>query len=218
MRLYKVEVGRNWEWATFTTLRGSYTESGSRCEVCGRLPLKRTHPGVFELDDDRPIADFTSAGGAILATRDTAQELAQTLMGLLPRPTVLQGRFRGRRSYDGPELLELVFEKTISWNPKVSTLEVHFCEGCQRPDKVKVLNVETREHEEEVGPNRYRIVPHAARTPGKGILLNQSELEDNDFFFYGDRFFMCTEKARRFIVSRQWTNIEFLEYGESLPA
>ena len=101
----------------------------------------------------------------------------------------------------------------VPFNPERSTLElVRSCEKCGRRE-YKYLGIEEPPHEEKVG-ERWEMVPRRPRQPGMGVILPQSAVGDNDFFDYGNNFHMCTQRAKDYIESREWTNIEFVEYGE----
>ena len=93
---------------------------------------------------------------------------------------------------------------------RLAALDWQLCPTCTKASKVNIRGVETREHEVEIGPDRYRMIPHKSREPGMGILLHQSESVGSDLLIYGDtRLFMCNEKAKAYIQSKEWTNIEF---------
>jgi hypothetical protein len=57
------------------------------------------------------------------------------------------------------------------------------------------------------------------RKRGKGLFVEESQLDGCDFFrakYTG--LTLCTDKAKNFIVERGYGNVDFLEYGDIIPA
>jgi len=159
------------------------------------------------------VGDFMTAIDLFLARSPIAEELAGHFKGIEPREIVVGWRRGSSVKYNGPELKELWMPLKIPFNPEGSTLElVRSCDKCGRRE-YKYLGIEEPPHEEKI-EDRWEMVARRPRKPGMGVILPESALQGCDFFDYGNNFHMCTARAKEYIESRGWTNIEFIEYGE----
>jgi len=56
---------------------------------------------------------------------------------------------------------------------------------------------------------------HTPREVGKGIFIDKRELGDFDFFrIEKSTFLLCTEKVKKYIEKREFSNVLFLEVGD----
>jgi hypothetical protein len=61
------------------------------------------------------------------------------------------------------------------------------------------------------------ITVHMPRITGKGIHINQEDLQGADIFgvYEVPGWIFCTERAKRTIEEQRFTNVSFLEVGET---
>lgn len=192
---------------------------GSICPECGARPTERVY-GIAIAYQEGPPQSF--AVGTLLAQVSVAEDLASRFSGLALEPVYIYksewaGPFADKRPkyakrYVGPQYVELRFTKDIKLDAERSTLDLtNRCSTCNR-GTYRILGME-RESEEELIDGRWMKQSAVPRDPSRGLFVSREELGDNDFFTYGGVFKYCTEEVRDFILSRNYTNMRFLECG-----
>lgn len=180
------------------------------------------------------IGDFTwvAAHQAMVVTQRLAQQferwglngyhLAPVEMSQekgLKRPTRLTKRTKRRvwLPYEGPPLYQLVVDSVVDVDLVISTthLRTQGCDVCGWHDRV-ADGVEDWDHVYD--PTRNEIVyTHAPRRPGKGIYVESSRLRERQFFQLSNirTWPLCTEPVKRLVEESAFTNVAFLEWGET---
>jgi hypothetical protein len=182
------------------------------------------------MDDNRPInvewedgsdtiADFVHCGAKIVTRRYIADTLLSHFSGFsttkiempdhpnLRRPPESETLSTSRvwLPYDGPELCAIrAFEVDMDASSTISVERE--CGACG-----------TRRYRRPEGVERRTAARHTARDPNAGLFFRRSALHNADIFRARWTFMtLCTDRVRRLILSNNWSNIEFLEFGDVL--
>lgn len=221
MKLYRIgseeHLGSNFGYFT-PNLEGTSRPVGRPCPLGSDCPLgtvnrRRRRPARLNYVGG-PVGDFMDAIDFLVARREVAEELALSFTEIRPSPIVVNGPKRGEAvRYKGPEMLELRLAFVVPYNPGISSLRMRSCcTGCRRVS-YEVEGMELRPREVKID-DRWVMVDREPRQPGQGVIVFEQDLDGRDFFTFGDWLQLCTERAKRFIEERGWTNVSFIEYGE----
>lgn len=121
--------------------------------------------------------------------------------------------------YDGPELSELWVTCWVHCDLERSSVRLtrevagiiadtpgYHADGVERVESW---------YDREQAELRYRRTP---RQSGKGLLIPDAALDGADIFraFEQPGAILCTERVREFILEQHFSNIDFLEYGDTV--
>ena len=184
------------------------------CSLCGRGRLPDL---LLEWEDGSDeVGDFTSAGARIVCKESVA-----TLIGRFkgwearsiqfndhPKLHKPAGGSRVRRiwlPYEGPPLVEVAPTFLVKDPAPETTFAVEQrCEACGVPAYKRFDGVEQWDSRGRRG-----------RSPGKGLFVKESDLRGNDIFgLFGTGLVLATDRVRETIVSEDFSNVAFLEYGQ----
>ena len=188
------------------------------CGVCPKIPPNQT---ALEWDEgSSEIGDFVFTGAELVARESVADELMGQFSGLAKRPVVYidhpsfhrpkrltkRSKIRVWLPYEGPPLCALEFVPRIELHPNSTVSVDKSCSTCG-----------FRQYKDFVGLERVAGPKHTLREPGKGFFFRPRDLEGIDFFtpkHTGYR--LCTQTAKDYIIGRGFTNVYFLEVGETI--
>jgi hypothetical protein len=217
-------------WKLYVPIGGQYADlvalaldppKARTCKVCGNKPwVDDDHVEVVWEPGADQIADFTNGVGCIIVKEEIADALLSRFKGFEKGRVVMAPDPKGKRPkritkrtklrvwlpYDGPPLvwLHIVHEAPLLPQSTV-TVEEH-CPTCGYTL-----------YREFVGIEEKNSARHTRRQPGKGFFFSHQALAGRDFFCPKHTGFnLCTDRAKEFILSRGWNNIEFLEVGDIL--
>ncbi|MCH8806240.1 MAG: hypothetical protein IH986_09155 [Planctomycetes bacterium] len=117
--------------------------------------------------------------------------------------------------YEGPELHELWVTRDVPMDGERTTAHlVKRCAscGCERYELDGAENIEGHWDRER----RTYLRMRKPREQGKGVFLRKRDLGDADIFYLREfcGWVFCTDRVKRFIEERGYTNIDFFEMGE----
>lgn len=201
------------------------------CARCGRGALyERPKPLVFEWEPGSDlIGDFVWPNSSrVVVKKSVLDALAWEFSGfhaetveMIQDPKLKPPKRRTSRSkpriwlpYAGPELVELWPDRIVPFLP-ATTIEIPYrCEDCGREMR-RISGGEVKAHLYD--RNKGDLVPDLQpRVPGQGVFVASSEVKDSPIFRleeFSEAIF-CTNDVKAFIESEDFTNIDFLEYGD----
>jgi hypothetical protein len=204
----------------FAQLNRHYQEPlGSRCQECNAvledIPQELS---VEWADGSDCVGDFVYAGTDIVLRKSVADDLHKVATGFTtmsidffdhPNLRKPKGKSRAQRvkriwiPYEGPPLIQLIPTRKVSPN-RQSTVEVEStCKTCGTIRFSSILGVEKK-----------NIAMHEKRIAGKGVFINREDLRGDDIFNLAyTQITLCTSNVKEFIEKNNYSNIEFLEYG-----
>lgn len=200
------------------------------CPECGSARQARVPPLVLEwLPGSDVVGDFTWPGGDVVVIQRVMEAL-QTFRGfdfkpveiwdnpkrLRPSRTTRRTKPRVGLPYKGPPLYELWVTAWLHADAERSSLRLErVCKTCGS-NFYRLEGAEARTHRYDP-VTRELSERHIARTPGKGIYVAHAALGDVDIFRVVETpaWVLCTEVVREAIEARGFTNISFLEIGET---
>lgn len=218
MKLWRFKIPRDDQFARASRV-GTWEQQGDPPRSV-RVP-----PMVIEWEpSSTAVGDFTWAGpGEYLVKKSVAEEIRDAGFGGFEMGVVEMRPNRDHKRpkrnmislpYDGPEVVELMVTKWVPLDMEHSTVKV-----ARYEDGKPVYALEGMETTKTVDWNREtgeleKI--HIPRTPGMGAYVRKSELNDCSFFKMIELpvGFLCTDRARDFILDKCYTNIGFSEAGE----
>jgi hypothetical protein len=210
---------------------GSWSD-GALCPECTASSEQRVLPLVFEWEPGSDvIGDFTFAGFGddIAITKRVADALMRFggfELGAIDmfqrrglKPPKNPARVRKPRvwlSYQGAPLHALWVTKHVPLDFERSSVQVvRKCKTCGE----KQFKIEgTEKFSLEVNEDVTAVAEiHTQRVPGKGFYIDERHLADAAIFrlMELDAMVLCTDTVKRFIESQGFTNIAFLECGET---
>jgi hypothetical protein len=187
-------------------LEGTFVDDG-RCNACNRLLRRRVSPIIVEWlrsekKGPKEIADFSWTGDELIVRPAVRHFLASSFTGFEFGPVQIKepSSTRAKRSAalpkllvkpaDATELSDVLVTAFCSMNTKKSQVQVfQSCEACG------LLTYERR---------------------GEGcIVIDEEKWNGADLFKINgfSHVFVCTEKLKREIESRGFSNVTFLELG-----
>jgi len=130
-----------------------------------------------------------------------------------PKRITKRTKLRVWLPYEGPPLVELWIERTVSYLSS-TTFEVQdYCEDCGRA-LTRLSGVERAEsHWIE---KTAEIIPYRIpRIQGQGLFVRGVDLAGVKIFRVEEfsQTLLCTDEVKSFIEERGVTNVDFLEYG-----
>lgn len=208
---------------------GSWTEAATAglCPECTASWTVRAKPLILEWEtgSDR-VGDFTwPAGDVAVADRvlDALQDHFEGFEGgpveMVQPPGLQPSRSRSPRvwlPYNGPPLHELWVTTWVHMDRDRSSAELErACATCGT-ERWKLHGIERRDS--HFDQKRKELVPTKTdRLPGAGVFIRQVELGGADIFGVRElpAWTFCTDAVRDFIDKKGFTNISFLEMGET---
>ena len=190
----------------------------TNCELC----LDSIEPDLLVewKEGSDSIADFTNAYGRIVIKESVANELMlefnggkKTSLQFSQHPNLFKPKVLKKRSpktiwlpYSGPPICELRASVVIPFHPK-STIKIEEqCEMCGSIVYEEFEGIEVKDSHK-----------HVPRIEGKGLFFDQNDLEGIDIFRPRDTgMLLCSEKVKDYIEDKQFSNVEFLEVGETV--
>jgi hypothetical protein len=191
------------------------------CTACGKAPWQEArHLEVVWEPGCDVIGDFTNAVGPIVVKETIADTLLERFAGFEKGRVVMAPDPKGNRPkritkrtkprvwlpYDGPPLAWLRISKEVPLLPRSSVTTAFHCSTCGKTIFGEFAGIELKNSSH-----------HAPRQAGKGLFFRKRDLGGADFFRPTHTGFkLCTDRAKDFILSKGWNNIEFLEVGDIL--
>ena len=211
--------------------RGSWTTSaGGVCRECGDARQGRAQPLILEWQPGSSVVgDFTWPGfdDDVVVTERLFNELRARFGGFESGPMRMVQDPKLKRTpraeprvwlpYEGPPLVELWVTAWAHMDPERSSVEFERrCGTCGR-EFWDLYGVERWDSDWDA--ERMELVDsHSDRLPSAGVFVPEAELEGADIFrvheFSGWMF--CTDAVREFVLSRGFTNVSFLEMGDTV--
>jgi len=214
---------------------GTYSHSvllnKPECARCGRGAVYARFPRpltlVWEPDSD-VIGDFSwPSGGRTVLKRTVFDALAERFSGIAAEPIVMEQEPKLKRPkritkrtkprvwlpYQGPPLVEMWIERTVSHLPS-TTFEVQdHCEDCGRT-LTRLGGVE-RVHGRLIEETMDLIPERTPRILGQGLFVQGTDLVGVKIFRVEEftQTLLCTNEVKAFVEERGFTNVAFLEYG-----
>jgi hypothetical protein len=112
------------------------------------------------------------------------------------------------------DLLELVVPTIITPDLQRSSIEItEFCEICNRT-VIKITDVERKDIFSYSSNSIEKNIPRVA---GRGIFISNQSLQNTNFFRIHEksRFILCTDTAKESLESLGYSNLTFLNFGET---
>jgi len=215
MKLWKLQVPRNSGYAELLSIYVRPQEVS--CATCG---LGVAPSLLLEWrDGSDTVGDFVTAGARVVVKESIADELIGRFRGAekvpvqfvdhpnLYRPKRITNRTPRRiwLPYVGPELCELRACKEVPLLDHSTVTERRRCEACGAVHYRSFEGIEKRNSRE-----------HLPRQPGKGLFISRREAAG--FHFLRPKWtglFLCTSAVRHFVSERGYSNIEFLDVGNT---
>lgn len=215
-------------------LRGAWAlqhDGGGICSECGTSAYRRVPPLILEWEPgSNVIGDFNwpDAGQSVAVTRHAFDLLSEHFRGFsagpvqmteepqLPAETDKYAGLRVRLPYDGPELYELWIDAVVGVDRQRSSIKQKLnCKVCGSTI-YSVEGVEEKKSRWNRTTMKLEPVEHP-REPGKGLYIQQKKLLEREIFRTQEfpSWILCTDSVRELMVARRFSNISFLEYGET---
>ena len=212
-------------------LRGSWTpDDGGPCAECGASAQRRVRPLLLAWEPGSAlVGDFVWPGVGEVVCRDgVLRALQEAFAGIEPGPVEVvddPGPVRGKRRrprvelpYKGPPLLEIWPGREVSLDPARSSAELeHRCATCAAEQWIftGLARWEVRWDPVALAGERV-LVP---RTPEAGLFVSEAELAGADVFALREApaWRLCTDRVKAFVEAGGFTNVCFLEVGDTVP-
>jgi hypothetical protein len=205
-------------------------EGDTYCPVCGAWLALREAPLQMYWDPGSDlVGDFVwppSVRGAVVVDR-MLPVMAQFADFRPRRVDVVENPDRRipkqaprvNLPYAGPPLFEISVDFLVSLDRDRSTARLEQTCGTCSIYQWKLSGVSRQEvvWDKAALKGKRVLVP---REPGRGIYVREADL--GGFGIFGIREFrgasmMCTDRVREYILAQSYTNVEFLEMGETIP-
>ncbi len=231
MRIWRPTAPRDSGFAAIE-LRGAWTPSGDSgpCPEYGASRQQRAMPlrMVWEPGSDR-VGDFAWAGFGpeVVATAKASDELSRHFGGFDLGPVEIlddrgladyeRGLPRVRLPYSGPLLRELWVTRWVGIDRERSSVELDRRCGTCATEFWSAYGTQRWDSHFEVrrGTLVRELVP---RAPNGGLFVREDSLLGSDLFrvreFPG--WTLCTDASRDHVERKGYTNVAFLEMGETL--
>jgi hypothetical protein len=215
-------------------LRGAWAlqhEGGSICPQCGTSAYRRAPPLILEWEQGSSvIGDFNwpDAGQSLAITRHAIDLLSGHFSGFsagpvqmieepkLPTHMAKPAELPVRLPYHGPELCELWVDAMVRVDHQRSSIKQKLhCKTCGSTS-YSVEGIETTKSRWNRMTMKLEPVKYP-REPGKGLYIRQTELLERDIFRTQEfpSWILCTDNVKEFVVAQRFSNVSFLEYGET---
>ncbi|EMO40980.1 hypothetical protein LEP1GSC186_4429 [Leptospira noguchii serovar Autumnalis str. ZUN142] len=198
------------------------------CNIGGKY--ETPSPLTIEWEEgSNDIGDFSWPTGGRVIVKETVFNALNEIVGELSSGPVkmiqdpkLQSPIRKMKRkprvylpYQGPLLVELIVDKQISFLPNTTTKIIDQCEICGRTQR-ELIGVEEKEHFWNASSKKL-IRINNTRESEKGLFVSSSDIGSNAIFFRVDEFsdaILCTDEMKKILEEKEYTNIDFLAYGE----
>jgi len=212
--------------------RGSWSPTGGLCPECGASSQERIQPLILEWESGSDvIGDFTWPGfGSDIASSEQAAKGLKAFGGFEPGPVEMvqdstlkrsSGSRRGKPRvwlpYEGPPLYDLWVTQHAHLDLERSSVRlVRECKTCGR----KQYDLDGIERYETGWDKQRResFKTHIPRRQGLGIYVDADALAGTAIFrtreFPG--WILATDVVKELIEKEEFTNVNFLEAGETL--
>lgn len=207
--------------------RGSWSQAqGGVCPECTASRQIREQPLViaWEPGSDE-VGDFSCPGfdSEVVVTDRVLRVLRDHFGGfeagpveMTEDPDVPKRAKRVRLPYRGPSLHELWVTAWVHLDPQRSTVELeHKCRTCG-DERWQLYGVERWDSHFDSEHKRH-VRTKSERLPRAGVFVKEADLGGKDIFrvheFPG--WIFCTEPVRELIEKEGFTNVSFLEMGET---
>lgn len=229
LKLYHLERPDDSEFAR-QIIRGTWVDD-RLCSKCRRSLARRVPPLriCWHTGYDQ-IGDFTISSVDCVITERVKQAWEGTVQGFVakdvivePNPDIERAKHRRRRvephvpyPYRGPQLYDLWIEKTAPMDLERSTVEMLMsCDACGLT-AYYLIGVETPAGQRDLKSREFTKT-HQPRIPGKGIYIAAEHLPEPSVFRLAQmpNYVLCDERVKVDVEERSFTNIQFLEVGET---
>jgi len=209
--------------------RGSWSPSSGVCSECGASSQERIQPLVLEWEpgSDR-VGDFTWPGfGGDIAITEQVVKALKAFGGFEPGSVEMvqdpngscRGKPRVRLPYQGPPLYDLWVMQQVHLDLERSSVWlVKECGTCRR----RQFTVDGIERWETGWDKERResVKAHIPRSRGLGLYVAEDVLAGTAIFrtheFPG--WILCTDPVKELVEKEGFTNVSFLEVGETFLA
>jgi len=212
--------------------RGSWSPVGRVCPECSSSTERRTQSLLLAwLPGSDTVGDFTDCGFShdFAVTERVVAALQDSFHGSEPGAVEMvkdhdyspsrRGKRGVRLPYSGPALHELWVTTWVHLDRDRSSVELErTCSTCHI-ERWEVFGVERWDSDYDIERNQL-VRTKTERLPNAGIFVREAELKGASIFrvheFPGCVF--CTDSVRELIEKEGFTNVAFLEMGDTLTA
>jgi len=212
--------------------RGTWAPSFSPgpCPECGATQQRRVPPLVIEWEPGSEIVgDFTwpGFGSEVVVTEQVLKAFSKRFSGFEPGPVEMfeepdldpevEQKSRVWLPYQGPKLFELLTTDWVHLDPDRSSIKPSKpkCSTCGS-EAFELEGVEERRSRwDKVRKELVRL--DTPRLPGKGVYIADCDLDGTSVFRIHEQpgAVFCTDPVRDFVREGRFTNVSFLEMGET---
>jgi len=234
MKLFRFHDPLDYRFAQAARLGTWYPHpSPGVCPECGASQQRRVPPLIIEWSPGSSIVgDFVWPGGEVVVSQRVRDALEGRFSSLkfepvkmwqepkLKPPLRITKRTKPRvwLPYRGPPLYEL--DATVSVHPDFERSTVCLAKACSTCGR-EVYDVRgVEEQKSRWDPIRKSLVKVSIpRQLDKGIYVHKEDLHGAGIFrmFEIPTWILCIEEAKAFIEGLGFTNVSFLEVGNTLP-
>lgn len=227
MRLWRFSDPRDDRYAR-AGRRGSWTDdSEGTCPSCSASRQVRSQPLLlaWEPGSDK-IGDFSWAGfDSEVVVIDPVLEELRSFAGFEPAAVEVvedadAGKTRGKRvafPYRGPLLHELWVTTSVGLDRDRSSAELeHACSTCGA-ERWELYGVERWDSHFDHELKKL-VRTKTERLPNAGVFVHETELDGADLFRVREfpAWIFCTDRVREIIEKADFSNVSFLEMGDTI--
>lgn len=226
MKLWRLSDPRGHEFAE-AGLRGTWSNANDGpCPECTASRQMREKPLVLAWQPGaNEVGDFTwpGLGSDIVVAGRVLGLLQDHLSGfeagpveMTEDPNVSKRAKRVLLPYKGPELHELWVTRWVHLDPVRSSVELENRCGTCGAERWEVYGVER--WDSHFDPERKQLVRvKTERLPSAGILVSETDLAGDAIFRVHELpgWVFCTELVRELVEKEQFSNVSFLEMGDT---
>ena len=230
MRLWRFADPGDYRFAQ-ASRRGAWSQGAGLCPECSASHQKRVQPLILEWEPSADVVgDFTWLGfGSDMAVSERVAEAVkffggfelgpvEMVQGSESRPDGGANRAKPRvlLPYRGPRLHELWISGNVHLDPEKSSVRlIKECRTCGQ------------KHYEADGIERWKLLWDAVRREvvkaqihriqGKGIFVSGRDLDGMAIFRVVEfpSWALCTDRVKEAITQNGFSNVDFLEIGET---
>ncbi|AAN51450.1 hypothetical protein [Leptospira interrogans] len=198
------------------------------CKIGGKY--ETPSPLIIEWEEgSNDIGDFSWPTSGRVVVKETVFKALNEIVGELSsgpvkmiqdpklKPPIRKTKRKPRvyLPYQGPPLVELIVNKKVPLLHKTTTKIIDRCEICGRTQR-ELIGVEEKEHFWNASSKKL-IKINKTRESEKGLFVSSSDIGSNAIFFRVDEFsdaILCTDEMKKILEEKEYTNIDFLAYGE----
>ncbi|MEZ4711501.1 MAG: hypothetical protein R3A44_30185 [Caldilineaceae bacterium] len=230
MKIWRIINPRDYQFAQ-ASLRNVWSSADEHvlCPNCNSSGQKRIPPLIIEWQEGSDvIGDFTwtELSQHAIATSRVFEQLQKKFGNFIAGPVEMVEKHQKSKlqskqpgvllPYRGPQLFEIWISDFVSIDMIRSNVVLkQQCDTCGRIT-YQIEGVELHKHQWNKDLKRLEDV-HESRQQGKGLYIEEHLLLRKDIFRIHEfpDWLLCTNAVKDFIDSERYSNVGFLEYGET---